>query len=288
VAAIETLLEGIIDYAGLFPPAGLPMETAVANYASYRQSADRAALAAFVLPVARLDEFFEALDHDGEAWPLSLLWTRGAKEDGSATASVIDRHTRVKVQSIEARADQLADLPELAALSRGLPLFVEFSWRDEPSPWLTAIKAQGLCAKIRTGGVEPSLIPPVDAVGRFLRACVDEGVAFKATAGLHHPVRAPHALSYETGAVRAVMHGFLNVFLGAFFYSENALDEAGLVALLDERDPSSFRLTGERVSWLEFSASVSALASFRRDMAQSFGSCSFTEPLEDLRRLEMR
>jgi hypothetical protein len=288
VAPIETLLEGIIDYAGLFPPAGLPMETAVANYASYRQSADRAALAAFVLPVARLGEFFEATDHDGEPWPLSLLWTRGAKEDGSATASMIDRDTRVKVQSIEARADQLADLSELGALSRGLPLFVEFSWHDDPNPWIAAIKAQGLCAKIRTGGVEASSIPPVNAVGRFLRACVDVGVAFKATAGLHHPVRAQHALTYETGAARAVMHGFLNVFLAAFFYSENALDEAGLVALLDERDPSSFRLTGESVVWREFSASVSALAVFRRTMARSFGSCSFTEPLEDLRHLEIR
>ncbi len=35
--AIHTLMTGLIDYAGLFPPAGLPMREAVGNYAKYRQ-----------------------------------------------------------------------------------------------------------------------------------------------------------------------------------------------------------------------------------------------------------
>ncbi len=49
--ALRPLLSGLIDYAGLFPPAAVSMADAVANYAAYRTSADAWALGRFVLPV---------------------------------------------------------------------------------------------------------------------------------------------------------------------------------------------------------------------------------------------
>ena len=57
--SVRTLLSGAIDYAGLFPPAGLPMSEAVINYAMYRNSNYHWMLGRFVLSVAQLDDFIE-------------------------------------------------------------------------------------------------------------------------------------------------------------------------------------------------------------------------------------
>ena len=87
---VQRLLEHLIDYAGLFPPAELDMATAVANYASYvngprtldARTHDRAR-------VARLDEFeTHAADQlpngaDDEPWALSVL-VKPAGDDGLA------------------------------------------------------------------------------------------------------------------------------------------------------------------------------------------------------------
>ncbi len=73
------LLAGLIDYAGLFPPAALPMADAVARYARYRQGAHAWALGRFIVPAARLEEFARTLDAvestvSAEApWPVSVL-----------------------------------------------------------------------------------------------------------------------------------------------------------------------------------------------------------------------
>src|SRR5262249_57509614 len=79
--SLRDLLSGLIDYAGLFPPAALDMRTATRKYAEYRESEYRWALGRFVVPVARLDEFEKAAEGilpDGgwegdEFWRLSAL-----------------------------------------------------------------------------------------------------------------------------------------------------------------------------------------------------------------------
>ena len=54
---LRILLRGLIDYAGLFPPASLDMADAVRNYAAYREGEHAWALGRFVVPAARLEEF---------------------------------------------------------------------------------------------------------------------------------------------------------------------------------------------------------------------------------------
>ena len=39
-ASLRALLTGVVDYAGLFPPARLPLDEAIRNYARYRQGSD--------------------------------------------------------------------------------------------------------------------------------------------------------------------------------------------------------------------------------------------------------
>jgi hypothetical protein len=49
----RALMHGIVDYAGLFPPASLDMPKTVANYARYRSGEDRWALGRLVVPLKR-------------------------------------------------------------------------------------------------------------------------------------------------------------------------------------------------------------------------------------------
>ena len=48
----RALLGGVVDYAGLFPPAALSMADAVAEYAAAQRGADAWMLGRFVLPAA--------------------------------------------------------------------------------------------------------------------------------------------------------------------------------------------------------------------------------------------
>ena len=146
---------------------------------------------------------------------------------------------------------------------------------------LDEVKRAGCFAKLRTGGVKPEAIPAVGDVAAFIVACAERRLPFKATAGLHHPVRAPHPLTYEADAPRAVMHGFLNVFLAAAFAWHGDRD---LEPVLAETDPAAFRFD-ERAHWRDRSLDADQVREARQQFAHSFGSCSFEEPVRDLEAL---
>src|SRR4051812_41630301 len=59
---LRTLLAGIIDYAGIFPPARLPLEQAIRNYARYRQGPASWMLGRFVCPAAQLTPLAPLID----------------------------------------------------------------------------------------------------------------------------------------------------------------------------------------------------------------------------------
>jgi hypothetical protein len=65
---------------------------------------------------------------------------------------------------------------------------------------IPALKEGNARAKIRTGGVTADVIPSVEQIAEFLAACAEANVPFKATAGLHHPLRSVQQLRYEPGS----------------------------------------------------------------------------------------
>ena len=292
---MRALLEGVVDYAGLFPPAGLGMPEAVRNYAEYRRGAARWMLGRFIVPVRRLDELAEAAEPHlprrplDDAWPLSAL----AGDDFAADVRTIGefncRHAAadapaIVVDAVELRASNIGQIDVAArAMPEWLTGFVEVPLEPDPAPLIDAIGRAGLRAKARTGGVTPEAIPDSALLARFLAECVRRRVPFKATAGLHHPVRAEHPLTYDAGAPRAVMHGYLNVFVAAALLEAGG-SEGDAQRVLDETDPAAFRFDGPSVSWRAHRFEVSRIASSRQ-LARSFGSCSFTEPVEDLAAL---
>ena len=83
-AALRAFLSGLIDYAGLFPPASLALEPAIRNYAAYQQSAQSWMLGRFICPAARLPELDPFLTLFTETRPLTisaLVRPANAKED---------------------------------------------------------------------------------------------------------------------------------------------------------------------------------------------------------------
>jgi hypothetical protein len=336
--SVRALMTGLIDYAGLFPPASLGMRDAVTRYASYRQGPYAWMLGRFVVPCRRLAEFEQhaaaLLWPDAGAaagaapWRLSALagddlladgaaieafnarhagspssepsgiaspaeGSSPAEDVGAASAAAARRAGAARIDTVEVKIDSAEDVRRIAgALPSSLRLWFEVAPGPALGSVLEAIAAARQGAKLRTGGTSADAIPDARAVAHFLFACARAGVMCKATAGLHHPVHAPHRLTYADDSPTAMMHGFVNVFLAAALARELVLHGypdpeivETLVALLGESDVHRFDWHDDRVTWRRHVLDVHAIETTREQFARSFGSCSVEEPIEDLQRL---
>jgi hypothetical protein len=244
-------------------------------------------LGRFVLPAARLDEWERtATPHTRDSpWRLAVL---APTADAELAATIADFNARnaghAIIDTAELRATRVDDVPDARALGDGVTIYVELPVAEDPDVLLQAVARRGVRAKIRTGGVTADAFPTVAQVARFIRRSVERGVSFKATAGLHHPLRAEYALTYDVGAERGTMFGFLNVFLATVLARAGG-SEQQVAALLEERDPSAFTFSDEHVAWRGRTLPHDALRHARGAGIASFGSCSFREPVADLRAL---
>jgi hypothetical protein len=165
-------------------------------------------------------------------------------------------------------------------------VYVEIPASEDPAPLVAELAARGLRAKIRTGGVTLDAFPPAAHVLRFLSTCARHGVPLKATAGLHHPLRGEYPLTYAADSARGTMFGFLNVFLAAALLYDGA-DDAEVTQLLEERDPAALLVDGDAIAWRGHTIGAEGIARARAELAGSFGSCSFEEPVQDLAALRL-
>ena len=290
--AIHALLENSIDYAGLFPPAALDMQSAVDNYAAYRSGGDSWALGRFVLPVGSLSEFARASSRYGSAttpedrWQLVVLAGTDLEPELRAIEDFNRRSPLARVDTVEAKSDSADVIGDMMQRIPGhLQTYVEIPVDRDPGPLLTRIRQTGARAKVRTGGITRDAFPSSSALIRFLVSCVRSRVPFKATAGLHHPVRAEYRLTYAPNSERGPMYGFLNLFLTAAFL-RGGMDEQQAHDLLRESSPAAFRMEDEGISWRGRRLSLNDLRQTRQEVVVSFGSCSFTEPLSELQSLQ--
>ena len=291
--AIQTLLRASIDYAGLFPPAALDMATAVDHYARYRSSDDAWALGRFILPASRLAEFEGELSasNGSLSWPMAALVGPDLTSDLDLIAAFNRRRhasgTGPSVDTIELKASSVTAVDELMSrVPRHLQAYVEIPIEEDPAELVAAIKRRGARAKVRTGGVTREAFPKTQDLARFLAGCITTRVAFKATAGLHHAVRAEYRLTYAADSPCGVMFGFLNVFL-AVALLRDGLNLDRTEEVLEETSPRAFQVGEREISWRGRRLDLSALRGAREDGIISYGSCSFSEPLEDLRALQL-
>lgn len=294
-AGLEAALGRAIDYAGLFPPAALPMPTAVANHEAYRRGADSWALGRFVVTAARLPELAAAAAALGAApaaptaapWRLAVLL--GDDLGGLDAVSRFNAEERWgAVDVVEFRAADEDALPRAAdRIPRALTAYAELPLRADTDALVRRVAALGLRAKVRTGGVTADAFPPAGAVVAFVIACTRLSVPFKATAGLHHPLRGEYPLTYAAGSPCGAMYGFINLLL-ATAVASSAEDVAVVTEALAVGDAGELRVDDTGLAWRGRHWTVDELRQLRAEQFVSFGSCSFTEPLADLAALDLR
>jgi hypothetical protein len=291
-ATLQALVAGVVDYAGLFPPAALPMREAVALYVEYLAAPEAWALGRFVVPVSRLDELAAEgaryISSDGRPWRISALAGDSVTADVELMRAFNASHARrFLVDTVELRASSREAIESsMRAVGSSFTMYVEVPVSDDPRLLLESAKRAGARAKVRTGGTTADTFPTAAQLARFIVRCAQVGVPFKATAGLHHPLRGEQPLTYASDAPSATMFGFLNVFLASAFACVG-MDEPNVATLLEERDASSIEFGDDAVHWRGHTIALDRVQGARATLALSFGSCSFREPIDDLRRLAL-
>lgn len=296
--ARRVMFAGLIDYAGLYPPMSLDVAGAVAGYRAARAS-DRAwVLGRFLCPASQLEELAGALIGSmasGEpAWPVSVTFDLepGASASG-ASAFHAEMDPAASVHLAEARllggssSESVASLYTTAlSVNDTVVPFLEVS-RDEAMP--AAIEAIAAAvsethrpggAKLRCGGVTAAAFPTVHEVAEFIVECVDRGLPFKTTAGLHHPIR------HHDDVLDVMRHGFVNL-LAATAAARTGAGMSTVEAIVAETEPDAFEVSFGTVNWRGERLGTDAIADTRHESFIAYGSCEFDKPVDDLAELGM-
>ena len=297
-ASLHALLAQSVDYAGLFPPCSLPLEPALRNQASYTRTDDAWMLGSFVLPLAKFEEAKNYLSQFDQKHPLRISALGAKVENASAFSETLSDYMQSMRELVKSRSAILSitqlEMPlprevdakllsDARSIVEGLPTFLEMP-ADAAEQTIALLAKTGpdktLGFKLRTGGVTADAFPTSTQIARVLIAAAKHNVPIKFTAGLHHPVR------MFRSEVETKMHGFLNVLGAAALAAEHHWNEQQTSAMLDDEDATSFSFSDESFAWREWKITTDRIKA-RRKFVASFGSCSFDEPLEDLRALNL-
>lgn len=317
-AALRALMTGVIDYAGMFPPAKLSLADAMAEYLAIRESPECWMLGRFVVAAERAGELSKWSARFGDARNrLSLSITGGPSaevdEFADSLHSTLQHVERLVAKwnsppidfSLELRlpvefsAQNIEFIPQLLddtvnqirASQKVQSVFFEApSLLHNESLLRTLTREIGarssenprrpiLGLKLRTGGLTPEVFPTVSQVADVVESCAAWHCPWKATAGLHHPLR------HADAELETTMHGFLNVLMGSTLASADKVSRVELEEVLSEENANAFQFDDSTVSWKDREVDLQDIESNRNGGFQSFGSCSFDEPRDDLKQL---
>lgn len=287
--SVRAALGGLVDYAGLFPPAELTLADARSEYEAARHGPYAWILGRFIIPAGSLDDPLGAADMGlsviARSDPETLNAVAGSRRKGRRIEALeipLDPNVARSRESIS--RDEILDI--IGAIEsdltteglRAIPAFVEIPrapvWQRALGDTMDALARFNLGAKIRCGGLVAAAFPSVEEVAEFISTACSGSVPFKATAGLHHPVRHRDAASGFT------MHGFLNMI--AAMALAPRVDQATVAAVIAEEDVDAFAFDDTSFTWRDERIEVSELVLTRTKGFVSYGSCSFSEPVEDL------
>jgi hypothetical protein len=301
-ATVRALFEHIVDYAGLFPPARLPLAEALRNYAGYVAGPRQWLVGRFICPAGQLDELTEearALKIDS-GLQIAVLASGGAPDFRASLERDLAAIERFRREWWPEVADVLevalpaslapAELSEAVALLRPTQLRCFFEVPlDTDRVRETCQTLAGLASasetafglKVRCGGLTAEAFPSDEHLAAFMVQCRDARLPWKATAGLHHPLR-----QWDEG-LQVLTHGFLNVFGAGLLSYAHPLREEQLVEILRDRQGAQFWFQNDRFGWKNWGCALREVKELRRRWLPSFGSCSVEEPHADLVALGM-
>ncbi|HSS16115.1 MAG TPA: hypothetical protein VLQ29_03950 [Candidatus Dormibacteraeota bacterium] len=299
--SLRALLAHSIDYAGMFPPCSLELEPALRNQAEYVRSPDAWMLGAFVLSTEQFEATKQLLSQFDAQHPLRVaaLGPKTAStdaflealDDADAAIRSLSRHNvdLISISHLEMFLPHdidLTSLQEARSILGDLAVFWEAppDRAEQTIALLAGFNSDADLAtfgyKLRTGGVTADAFPTSIQIAKALVIPATHQLPIKFTAGLHHPLR-----QYRE-EVQTRMHGFLNVLGAAALAAEHRWDTNQTSMMLEDENVDSFSFTDAFFAWREWRIDTKRLQ-YRRRFAVSFGSCSFDEPRDDLRALNL-
>lgn len=302
LTSLKQLLTAIVDYAGLFPPAQLRLSEALAEYdraqsSPYGWMVDRVVLPATCLPElpSAIDKLLPSIAEETQAqkpWLLSVIlshnWAAELEQVHSLIELGCDRDRPIKICAVEVAPLPPAAIPQVCLhLPADVTAFFEIPFDADLGAYLNGLQHTGAAAKLRTGGVSDPAFPNSSLLSQRILALADAHVPFKATAGLHHPLRGRQPFTNQPDSAFTTMHGFLNVAIAAALASEKSIPPDAALAVLEASTIAEFRFTDTAICWQNYSLSLAELARSRQQFFRSFGSCSFQEPIADLHALRL-
>lgn len=309
----------IIDYAGLFPPAKLEMDEAISNYIRHRKEKQNWMLGRFICPSSRLSELERGFQKFEDKGPFRISVLGHHKKDNTnfldnlysdlKSIKVFLKNTEKKfaIDIIETRlppkifqtnnpnnvrqmledTDRLIESAGLGDVSLFFEITYPKGWQDILAMVVKefslfsrrslAIKRVGI--KLRCGRPFPAAFLEPFVIALVIRECRDAIIPLKATAGLHHPI-----IRFNKKA-KTMEHGFLNLFAAGILALVHGFNEDRLTPILEDQNPENFVFDNSSFGWKSFRASIQEIDAARRTLMDSFGSCSFDEPNEELKKL---
>lgn len=316
--SVEAFTENLIDYAGLFPPAKLPLKEALNNYLKYKTESYNRILSKFICPAKLLPDLENLINNNlsNKDLSISILGTSGNnlkdfkknfEDDINYWNNFISKFENIATtKSFEIKfpeglianydSKEISDLINYISnniknkISQPAFLFFEgfmgSDWKKNIKSLIDGInisneKEINFGFKLRTGGENPEAFPTPEQIAFTIRECLDRSVPMKCTAGLHHPLR-----QYDK-ATGTMMHGFINVFGAGIIAMRHNISDIGLKEILSDENPANFIFTNEYFSWKDWRMQIEDITFARKDLIISFGSCSFDEPIDDLKSLNL-
>lgn len=320
ISSFKTFTDKLIDYAGLFPPARLSLAQAFHNFLFYQKGSYSWILSNFICPAEKLNELTALIKHivdsNTKKIPISVLGfteddLREFSEKNTACLETIREFEEIHTADVSVKAFEVR-LPGKLFLEKGTGTMLDvidninYSLQDKLKKEIpcyfepTIISDFNYCItklaeaiavhnmkgfkcglKLRTGGTEASAFPSVHEAAITILTCLKQTIPMKCTAGLHHPVR------HYNEAVKTKMHGFLNVFGAGILAYRHKLEVDEIKEILDDEYSYNFDFTLDGFVWNGLTATDENIKEAREKLMHSFGSCSFDEPIDDLRTIEL-
>ncbi len=244
-------------------------------------------LGRFAVPAGYLHRVNEELGPFVDAdqfWPLTVMVSTSLLRDLGRIREFEQESDGFRVEAIELPPLGVADIGRVMQVtSSGWESFFEWAL-DDTRVSLEAVAEVGGYAKVRTGDLVASAIPEAKSLADFILSCHEMRLPFKATGGLHHPLRSIRELTGKARSQLATVHGFLNVAVGAALLTNGQICHQELVDVLEETEATAFRFRNDSLSWRERVVSLEQLQC-SRGFFRSLGSCSFAEPVDGLSEL---
>ena len=290
--SLHTLLNSVVDYAGLFPPAQLALDKGVSKYAQYQKSLDKWLLGRFVIPLTRLPELakrlYLTLENPVEPLSLSVILSQNWESD-LGILQTFNRTHRIFITALEFPPMSPSDIKRVIShLPKGVEPYFEIPLKKDLSPYWEVLGNTRASAKVRTGGLISDAFPSLTQLSQFMFNCAEAQVSFKATAGLHHPLTGQYPITREPGSSTTRMYGFLNLAIAAALVYWQIVIPEEVRDILSVSTIDNFQFQDDELWWRDRPLKLSEIAEARHKFFRSFGSCSFQEPVDELKELQIQ